>query len=290
MGEWQTSGDKKFLSSELEPLLRGIADYWASRVEKDDDGRYHIKHVMCPDEYHSNVDDSVFTNWVAKFSLDAAIEAAGILGRAPGANWRDVSQNMYIPFDENNQYHPEFEGYAKGTKIKQGDAILLGFPLLMNMSAKVRANDLVNYDAITDPNGPAMTWAMFAVGWLEAGNYAKAQSNFIRGYANVEAPFNVWTETPWGGTVNFITGAGGFLQSVLYGYGGLRVRTDRLDLTPPPPPADTDSIGLQGVNYPVVIITCVHYLGPPGPSTSQILGTFSRFSETFLAERERGGP
>ena len=42
-------------------------------------------------------------------------------------------------------------------------------------------------------------------------------------------------------------------------------------------------------SYPVVIITWVHYLGPPGPSTSQILGTFSRFSETFLAERERGG-
>ena len=42
--------------------------------------------------------------------------------------------------------------------------------------------------------------------------------------------------------------------------------------------------------YPVVIITCVHYLGPPGPSTSQILGTFSRFSETFLAEREGGVP
>ncbi len=42
-------------------------------------------------------------------------------------------------------------------------------------------------------------------------------------------------------------------------------------------------------SYPGVIITWVHYLGPPGHSTSQILGTFSRFSETFLAERERGG-
>ena len=39
--------------------------------------------------------------------------------------------------------------------------------------------------------------------------------------------------------------------------------------------------------YPVVIITWDDYLGPPGPSTSQILGTLSRFSETFLAERER---
>lgn len=98
-----------------------------------------------------------------------------------------MSQNLYIPFDEKNQYHPEFKGYTKGTKIKQADAILLGFPLLMNMSAKVRVNDLVNYDSITDPNGPAMTWAMFAIGWLEAGSYEKAQSNFIRGYANVKA-------------------------------------------------------------------------------------------------------
>ena len=43
-------------------------------------------------------------------------------------------------------------------------------------------------------------------------------------------------------------------------------------------------------NFPVVIINWVHYLGPPGPPTSQILGTFSRFSETFLAEREGAGP
>ena len=42
----------------------------------------------------------------------------------------------------------------------------------------------------------------------------------------------------------------------------------------------------RGALYPVVIIPCVHYLGPPGPSTSQILGTFSRFSEDFLG-RER---
>ena len=41
-------------------------------------------------------------------------------------------------------------------------------------------------------------------------------------------------------------------------------------------------------SYPVVITTCVRYLGPPGRSTSQILGTFSRFSETFLADREGG--
>ncbi len=40
--------------------------------------------------------------------------------------------------------------------------------------------------------------------------------------------------------------------------------------------------------YPTVIITWAHYLGPPGSSISQILRTFSRFSEDCLGrERER---
>ena len=36
------------------------------------------------------------------------------------------------------------------------------------------------------------------------------------------------------------------------------------------------------------VITWAHYLGSPGPSTSQNLGTFLRFSEDLLGrERER---
>lgn len=39
----------------------------------------------------------------------------------------------------------------------------------------------------------------------------------------------VWSERRYGyGAVNFITGAGGFLQAVLYGYGGFRLKDDGL--------------------------------------------------------------
>lgn len=56
-------------------------------------------------------------------------------------------------------------------------------------------------------DGPAMTWSLFAIGWLNQGtNISKSQHYFTRGYANVKAPFKVWTETPTGGAVNFITG------------------------------------------------------------------------------------
>jgi len=60
--------------------------------------------------------------------------------------------------------------------------------------------------------------------------------------------FGVWTETPTGGAVNFITGAGGFLQTVLYGLPGLRIRADHLELNPSFVEGMT-SITVRGLHY-----------------------------------------
>ena len=47
--------------------------------------------------------------------------------------------------------------------IKQADVVLLGFPLLWQMPDEVRRNDLELYEPITIPEGPAMTWGIFAI-------------------------------------------------------------------------------------------------------------------------------
>ena len=48
-----------------------------------------------------------------------------------------------------------------------------------------------------------MTWAIFAIDWMEvslqagnqwSGNFSRAIHFFNRGYANVQKPFNVWRE------------------------------------------------------------------------------------------------
>ena len=51
-----------------------------------------------------------------------------------------------------------------------------------------------------------------------------------------------------GGCVNFITGAGGLLQSVLFGYGGIRYREDQMDINPTKLP-NTTSWAIRGVKY-----------------------------------------
>jgi hypothetical protein len=62
------------------------------------------------------------------------------------------------------------------------------------------------YGRVTDPNGPAMTWGMMAAGYIAVGPpSAVTASLFNRSFANAQPPFAVWTETPTGGTPNFLT-------------------------------------------------------------------------------------
>ena len=80
---------------------------------------------------------------------------------------------------------------ACASQVKQADVILLGWPYLFDMPPSVREADLRYYSPRTDPGGPAMTWAMFAIGWLDIGDEAEANAVFKRGYANQQPPFQV---------------------------------------------------------------------------------------------------
>ena len=59
----------------------------------------------------------------------------------------------------------------------------------------------------------------------------------------------MWTETPTGGTPNFLTGAGGFLQTAFSGYPGLRVNTSGCFLESPSLPQGTGTVGIRGVSF-----------------------------------------
>ncbi|XP_076847033.1 protein-glucosylgalactosylhydroxylysine glucosidase [Brachyhypopomus gauderio] len=231
-------------------LVWNIADYWVSRVTwNPNDKQYHVKGVMPPDEYYYNVDNSVYTNSVAKYSLLFAVELAKLLQHPAPSEWQDVADKLKIPFDPELKYHPEFDGYKRESPVKQADTVLLGYPLGLPMTREVRRNDLECYESVTDPHGPAMTWSMFAVGWLELGEAEKAQQLLRKCFKNIQGPFQVWSESSDGsGAVNFLTGMGGFLQAVLFGYTGFRVQRDSLNFAPLLPD-DVTVLSVKGVSY-----------------------------------------
>jgi trehalose/maltose hydrolase-like predicted phosphorylase len=264
---WRMTRDNSggWLNATAWPLLRGIARFWMSKLALDNPGAgagdaLHVKAVMGPDEYHYPVDDSAYTNAGVIQSLDAAVFVAAALGggegAAPGevAAWADAAARVAMPWDAARQYHPEFAGYKFDTQVKQADTVLLGFPLEIsfNMTPEVRANDLAAYGGKnTDPGGPAMTWGMFAIGYIELGPAfaQEAAGNFNRSFANVRPPFDVWTETPGGGCPNFLTGAGGFLQTAFNGYPGLRVNLTHATFHNPRLPEGATRVALRSFAY-----------------------------------------
>jgi len=190
-------------------------------------------------------------------------------------DWITKAEALKLIFDEELQYHPEFDNYTIGTSIKQADVVLLGFPLMYKMDPKIRRNDLNIYEQVTRPDGPAMTWAMHTIGFLDVDEVDTASVNFNRSYQSyIRQPFKVttpslifcrigkkglnfqsksfisqiWTEAqpPTLGAVNFITGMGGFLQSIVSGYGGLRLYPEEIVFFKPRVPPQSDSLKLIG--------------------------------------------
>ncbi|NXN03981.1 PGGHG glucosidase, partial [Sylvia borin] len=231
-------------------LVEAVAQYWCSRmVWSEEEQLYHIRGVMPPDEYHSQVDNSAYTNAMARRSLNFATDMARDLLLPVPEEWEDRARKIKVPFDEERKYHPEYDGYTPGEPVKQADVVLLGFPLMHPMSAEVRRNDLEMYEPVTDPAGPAMTWSMFAVGWLELKELQRAWSQLEKCFSNITEPFKVWVENSDGsGAVNFLTGMGGFLQVILFGFTGFRITRSSL-LFDPAFPDDITKLKVSSISY-----------------------------------------
>lgn len=58
----------------------------------------------------------------------------------------------------------------------------------------------------------------------------------------------VWSELrrPNIGAVNFLTGMGGFLQALIFGYAGIRIHLDRLEIDKPQLPPGVKKFKIRG--------------------------------------------
>jgi trehalose/maltose hydrolase-like predicted phosphorylase len=250
LAAWQyycVTQDKAWLREKGWPILSATADFWASRVERNGPGHYDIKNVVASDEWAENVDNDAFTNAAAQVNLQNAAAAAKLLGLPANADWQRVAQNIPIlrmP-DGVIQEHATY----KGEGIKQGDVNLLAYPLKVVTAPAQIKKDLAYYETRVPNEGtPAMTQAIFALLYSRLGDGAKAQHFFEDAYTpNLLPPFRVIAETKGGTNPYFATGAGGVLQAVLMGFGGLDITPTGIVQRPSTLPKGWQSVKITGV-------------------------------------------
>jgi trehalose/maltose hydrolase-like predicted phosphorylase len=238
--------DTLWLKEKGFPIIKECADFWASRVEKNGPGKYDIKNVVAADEWAENVDNNAFTNAAAKANLNYAVMAAKILHLPVKSEWIDVEKNIPI-LKLSNGVTSEYAGY-NGEKIKQADVNLLAYPLKEITDPQQIRKDLEYYESRIGEGSPAMTHAIFTILYARLNEPRKAFDQFQMSYIpNKKNPFGVLAETAGGTNPYFATGAGGLLQSVLMGFGGLDITPAGIVQMKSSIPAQWKSLTLTGI-------------------------------------------
>ena len=117
---WHATGDDAFLLDAGAEILFETARFWASRAQREADGRCHIRGVMGPDEYHDNIDDSAFTNVMARWNIRRALDVAALLRERWPERWVSLSSRLVIDDSEMARWRAVAETLASGLDAATG--------------------------------------------------------------------------------------------------------------------------------------------------------------------------
>ena len=243
---YQVTQDKSWLKEKGWPILQATAEFWASRVERKGPGMFEINNVVAADEWAENIDNNAFTNAAAKANLQYATNAARILGLNADPDWINVANNIPVLKMEDGVTKEHASYHGEG--IKQADVNLLAYPLKQITDVNQIRKDLSFYETrIPNEGTPAMTQAVFALLYSRLGNGEKAYNWFKDAYTpNLNPPFRVIAETKGGSNPYFATGAGGVLQSLIMGFGGIDITPEGIKQVKSSIPKAWKSITITG--------------------------------------------
>ena len=243
---YRITKDKVWLKEKGFPVLKEVADFWVSRATKNNDGSYSLNNVVGANEFAANIDDNAFTNGSAITALNYASSAAKELEINANLVWQNVANNIVIHRFEDGTTR-EHSKYA-GVQIKQADVNLLSYPLNIVNDRQAILKDLKYYEPKLAVEGPAMGKSVFAVIYARLGDADNAYRLFKASYEpNKHSPFGALSETATANNSYFATGAGGMLQTVLFGFGGLHITDKGIIQESPCLPKPWKKLVLKGI-------------------------------------------
>jgi trehalose/maltose hydrolase-like predicted phosphorylase len=241
------SGDADFLP-EARALFVETARYWASRIRLDSSGAAHIYSVIGPDEYHEPVDDSAYTNVMARWTLRRAARAvveASAAGVPPEEvqGWLALADALVDGYDPQTGIYEEFAGFHKLTPlvavelaerpfagesivsipelrasqlVKQADVVLLHHLVPDEMEPGSLGPNVRFYEPRTT-HGSSLSPAMYALLLARAGSLDLAER-----YLRMSAAFDLDNRNCTTSIGLHTATMGGVWQALVCGFAGVR--------------------------------------------------------------------
>lgn len=138
MQYWRVTNDDEFLRNYGAEIIADTARFWGSRAEREETEsghQYVFRDVIGPDEYHDHVDNNAFTNKMAQWHLQTAVEVLDWLeNEAPEkaaalrtqleidesvlAHWQDIIAHVVVPHNPQTGLITQFEDFFKRKRVE----------------------------------------------------------------------------------------------------------------------------------------------------------------------------
>lgn len=133
------TGDYSYIPKMGLEVLIGIARFWHQRVNfSKDKEKYVMLGITGPNEYENNVNNNWYTNYLAKWCIDYALEQLEIvsdeypedykrivsktsLTSSETEDWAKVANNIYFPYSEKHEVFLQQDGFLDKDLIKVED-------------------------------------------------------------------------------------------------------------------------------------------------------------------------
>ncbi len=283
----QATGDEDFLFDVGAEMLVETARLWVDlgSYPERKGGKFCIDGVTGPDEYNAVVNNNTFTNLMARENLRyAAATVESLRDKRPErfaalvyntglqlseiAEWKQAADNMYVPFDEGLQIHPQDDDFLdrepwdlentpeekfplflhyhplviyRHQVIKQADVVLAMFLLGNEFSLEQKRRNFEYYDRLTTGDS-SLSASMQAIVAAEIGEVEKAQQ-----YGRRAAIMDL---ADVAGNVKdgcHIASMGGTWMAIVYGLAGMRDYGGQLSFRPHLP------LLLEEIRFPLTL-------------------------------------
>jgi kojibiose phosphorylase len=276
MQYWRATGDDAFMRDYGAEIVLETARFWGSRAQWNPAaGVYEIHDVIGPDENHEHVDNNAYTNGMARWNLEAALEVLDWLREtyprraaelavpaAPVAHWRDVIDELVQPYDLSTRLIEQFDGFFDLRDVDLADYE----PRTQSMQALLGIEAAQAYQILKQPDVLMLlyllderydretlraNWAYYtprtdlaygsSLGPAIQAAVSARLGEVEDAYAHFTLAARTDLENARGNAGDGIHGAtaGGLWQAVVFGFGGVRFTDGEVTAQPHLPPGWT---------------------------------------------------
>ncbi len=268
---YRFTGDYSYIPDMGLEVLIGISRFWGQRATfSKDKNKFVILGVTGPNEYENNVNNNWYTNYLAKWCMEYTLEQlqkvkegykedyTRIIGRTSLTEtetdkWEEIAQNLHFPFSDELQIYLQQDGFLdkelitvedldvsqrpinqkwswdrilRSPYIKQADT-LQGFYLFEdNFSVEELERHFDFYEPFT-VHESSLSPCVHSIQAAKLGRMEQAYQFYLRTSRLDLDDYNKEVEEGL-----HITSMAGTWMSIVEGFGGMRMKDDKLSFAP----------------------------------------------------------